>query len=85
MRRVCRGDGDDRLLAEAVLPLLQSLAQEVDVRPRLRSRFNMPHWFKAQGVTLALTRAPAGALLSTHGASLHLSLVAAPRVPRCRL
>lgn len=40
----CRGDSDDRLLGEAVLPLLQSLAAVSDVRPKLNARFNMPHW-----------------------------------------
>ncbi len=39
-----RGDSDDRLLGEAVLPLLQSLAAVPDVRPKLNARFNMPHW-----------------------------------------
>lgn len=55
-----RGDSDDRLLGEAVLPLLQSLATCADVRPKLHARFNMPHWFKAQGVSLPvqITRRP---------------------------
>ena len=55
-----RGDSDDRLLGEAVLPLLQSLAAVPDVRPKLHARFNMPRWFKAQGVSLPLqiTRRP---------------------------
>lgn len=57
----CRGDSDDRLLGEAVLPLLQSLAEVADVRPKLHARFNMPHWFKAQGVSLPDTLAPAPA------------------------
>lgn len=63
-----RGDGDDRLLGEAVLPLLQSLAAAEDVRPVLRARFNMPHWFKVQGVSLAETRTPASARTSPLGA-----------------
>lgn len=62
-----RGDGDDRLLSEAVLPLLQGLATEADVRPRLHSRFNMPHWFKAQGVMLSLTRTASAAWRTTAG------------------
>lgn len=39
-----------------MLPLLQGLAAAEDVRPVLRARFNMPHWFKVQGVSLAETR-----------------------------
>lgn len=52
------GDSDDRLLGEAVLPLLQSLAACADVRPKLNARFNMPHWFKAQGVSLPVEIIP---------------------------
>ena len=37
----CRGDVDDRMLPEAMLPLLEALAQQHDVRPTLRKRFNM--------------------------------------------
>eukprot|EP00891_Asterochloris_glomerata_P008856 jgi/Astpho2/8856/gw1.00129.71.1_t len=36
-----RGDVDDRMLSEAILPLLDSLKDEPDVRPVLRKRFNM--------------------------------------------
>ena len=63
-----RGDSDDRLLGEAVLPLLESLAEAEDVRPRLRARFNMPHWFRAQGVSLLDTRSlgPQPSTLGAH-------------------
>ena len=37
-----RGDVDDRMLSEAMLPLLESLAELVDVRPALHKRFGMP-------------------------------------------
>lgn len=36
-----RGDVDDRVLGEAVLPLLQGLSALEDVRPRLLKRYNM--------------------------------------------
>lgn len=41
-----RGDPDDRLLMEAVLPLLQVLANTSDVRSVLQRRFDMTTWFK---------------------------------------
>ena len=41
-----------------MLPLLQSLASCADVRPKLHARFNMPHWFKAQGVSLPVQITP---------------------------
>jgi len=44
-----RGDPDDRLLLEAVLPLLQVLDQEADVRDVLQRRFDMGTWFKRHG------------------------------------
>lgn len=37
-----RGDVDDRMLTEAMLPLLESLADLKDVRPALHKRFGMP-------------------------------------------
>lgn len=37
-----RGDVDDRMLTEAILPLLESLSDMRDVRPALRKRFGMP-------------------------------------------
>ncbi|GFH09222.1 uncharacterized protein HaLaN_04325 [Haematococcus lacustris] len=44
-----RGDPDDRLLMEAVLPLLQVLATEPDIKPVLHRRFDMRNWFKRHG------------------------------------
>ncbi|KAG2422865.1 hypothetical protein HXX76_015697 [Chlamydomonas incerta] len=41
-----RGDPDDRLLLEAVLPLMQVLAKEGDVRHTLQRRFDMTTWFR---------------------------------------
>ena len=43
-----RGDVDDRVLCEAMLPLLQALASAPDVRPVLHRRFDMPRWFMSQ-------------------------------------
>ena len=51
-----RGDPDDNLLLEAVLPLLQLAAAESDVRPFLDARFGMSTWFTTHGYT---THAPA--------------------------
>lgn len=45
-----RGDTDDRLLSEAVEPLLFRLLKEKDVPKALRRRFNMGSWFKSQGM-----------------------------------
>lgn len=44
-----RGDPDDRLLTEAVLPLLQMLSSVPDVRAVLQRRFDMVNWFKRHG------------------------------------
>lgn len=43
-----RGDVDDRVLPEAILPLLQALSTTTDVRPVLHRRFDMPRWFLSQ-------------------------------------
>ena len=43
-----RGDVDDRVLTEAILPLLQALSATADVRPVLHRRFDMPRWFLSQ-------------------------------------
>ncbi len=43
-----RGDVDDRVLVEATLPLLQSMAEMGDVRPMLHRRYDMHSWFVAQ-------------------------------------
>jgi 2,3-diketo-5-methylthio-1-phosphopentane phosphatase len=45
-----RGDADDRLLPEAVEPLLFRLLKEKDVPKALRRRFNMSSWFESQGM-----------------------------------
>ena len=47
----CRGDVDDRVLLEAMLPLLDHLASLDDVRPLLHKRFNMPRWLSSHGLT----------------------------------
>ena len=39
---------DDRVLMEAILPLLQALATSPDVRPVLHRRFDMRRWFISQ-------------------------------------
>ena len=39
---------DDRVLMEAILPLLQALATSQDVRPVLHRRFDMRRWFLSQ-------------------------------------
>uniref|UniRef100_A0A7S1X6P0 Protein-serine/threonine phosphatase n=1 Tax=Tetraselmis chuii TaxID=63592 RepID=A0A7S1X6P0_9CHLO len=44
-----RSDPDDRFLCEAVLPLLQSLSLEEDVRPVVAQRFGMVQWFARKG------------------------------------
>ena len=54
-----RGDEDDRVLPEAILPLLQQLAGCEDVRPVLHRRFNMPHWMLSHGITTVAKRADA--------------------------
>lgn len=43
-----RGDVDDRVLLEAMLPLLETLALATDVRPILHTRFDMQRWFASQ-------------------------------------
>lgn len=44
-----RGEADDKLLMHALLPLLQELSSAGDVRPVLKSRFNMCSWFSRHG------------------------------------
>ncbi|KAG2489703.1 hypothetical protein HYH03_011810 [Edaphochlamys debaryana] len=57
-----RGDPDDRLLNEAVLPLLQVLSKEADVRPVLQRRFDMATWFRRNSLPIdAIVRAAAEA------------------------
>lgn len=61
-----RGDMDDRLLTEAVAPMLEALAKEGDVRGALARRFGMRRWFAAQG----LPAAPETAAAAAPGASV---------------
>lgn len=70
-----RGDIDDRLLPEAVTPLLEELANGKDVRAALSRRFNMQRWFSSQGLDPRPAK-PAG-----HGGRQHqLSRVASTPV-----
>jgi hypothetical protein len=39
------------LLPQVILPLLRSLAEAQDIRPVLRSRFQMAQWFRSKGLT----------------------------------
>jgi len=57
---VCRGDIDDRVLPEAILPLLDQLAAVDDVRPVLHRRFDMPRWLASHGLTLSRAAKTAG-------------------------
>ena len=57
---------DDRVLVEAILPLLATLAAAPDVRPVLHRRFDMPRWFAGQGVSAA--PAPPGKPAARRGA-----------------
>ena len=54
-----RGDVDDRVLPEAILPLLEALAASEDVRPILHRRFDMPRWLASHGITSASISEPA--------------------------
>eukprot|EP00898_Chlorokybus_atmophyticus_P005634 jgi/Chlat1/6071/Chrsp4S09090 len=44
------GDPSDRELENTLLPLLEQLAEEKDVRPMLVDRFKMPEWFRMRGI-----------------------------------
>lgn len=41
---------DDQQLLEVILPLLQYLALQDDIRPALDERFHMPAWFSKRGI-----------------------------------
>lgn len=56
-----RGDVDDRVLPEAILPLLEQLAVCKDVRPILHRRFDMPRWLASHGISSASPAKSAGA------------------------
>lgn len=47
-----KGDPDDRLLSEAILPLIWNLSRQHDVRLALRRRFQMGRWFLSNGFDL---------------------------------
>eukprot|EP01026_Neomeris_dumetosa_P014114 TRINITY_DN1505_c0_g1_i7.p1 TRINITY_DN1505_c0_g1~~TRINITY_DN1505_c0_g1_i7.p1 ORF type:complete len:768 (+),score=127.00 TRINITY_DN1505_c0_g1_i7:156-2459(+) len=51
-----RGDPDDNLLLEAVLPLITTLASERDVRTTLNRRFKMPMWFQQNGYSVDIVQ-----------------------------
>lgn len=58
-----RGDIDDRMLPEAVAPLLESLhLAGCDVATPLGRRFNMTKWFHAQGLSPPLPTVISAAL-----------------------
>ncbi|KAG1661655.1 hypothetical protein FOA52_007536 [Chlamydomonas sp. UWO 241] len=71
-----RGDPDDRLLMEAVLPLLQMLDSEPDVRGTLQRRFDMATWFKRHGFPVDQVTAS-----SLESASLERQVAAALHLP----
>uniref|UniRef100_A0A1J3GX37 CTD small phosphatase-like protein 2 n=1 Tax=Noccaea caerulescens TaxID=107243 RepID=A0A1J3GX37_NOCCA len=41
---------NDTQLLDIILPLLEKLSEEEDVRPALYDRFHMPEWFEKQGI-----------------------------------
>ena len=72
-----KGDADDRILTEAVGPLLEYLAAEKDIPRQLARRFNMQRWFASQGLkremavpttttTTATTTTAAGLVQKVH-------------------
>jgi RNA polymerase II subunit A small phosphatase-like protein len=71
-----KGDIDDRMLTEAVGPLLEALANENDVAKHLSRRFNMRKWFTAQGLGRELA-VPSAAALAQKSAAAALM----PRAP----
>ena len=91
-----KGDVDDRMLTEAVAPLLESLANDAvtDVSRHLARRFNMRRWFAAQGLrppthprfssysssVVGANAAPAGKPCAAHNQN-HLHLHRAPSAP----
>jgi hypothetical protein len=75
-----RGDPDDRLLGEAVLPLLRTLAAAPDVRPLLERRFDMGSWFLRHGYPASIwvpKPAPAAAVIAEAAAAAAQAPVAA--------
>lgn len=53
-----KADLDDRLLGEAILPLLWNLSKQEDIRPVLRRRFQMDRWFLRNGFALPQHQQP---------------------------
>lgn len=77
-----RGDPDDRILTEAVAPLLESLANVVDVSQPLARRFNMRRWFHAQGLQTGPIGSKAAAMVRAPSApALPLTSNSAKRPP----
>ena len=72
-----RGDIDDRLLPEAVEPLLMSLIRGEKVSIELMRRFNMRKWFSSQGLINIPIKAPQRKI-STHARSMSVSLDRSP-------
>ncbi|GJP43491.1 hypothetical protein CLOM_g2944 [Closterium sp. NIES-68] len=44
------GEGSDRQLLQVLLPLVETLALQPDVRPFLNAQYRMPLWLRAHGV-----------------------------------
>ena len=81
-RRPClqfRGDADDRMLPEAVAPLLEQLHGSADVSAPLARRFDMQKWFAAQGLA-----PPVRALALPRTASVPQIKALAPPAPAPR-
>eukprot|EP00890_Picochlorum_soloecismus_P001835 jgi/Picsp_1/2652/NSC_00882-R1_ctd small phosphatase-like protein len=72
-----RGDIDDRLLPEAVEPLLMSLMKGDKVSTELMKRFNMRKWFASQGLINIPIKAPQRKN-TTHHRSMSASLDRSP-------
>ncbi|PSC70630.1 CTD small phosphatase [Micractinium conductrix] len=74
-----RGDADDRMLPEAVAPLLEQLHGSADVSAPLARRFDMQKWFAAQGLA-----PPVRALALPRTASVPQIKALAPPAPAPR-
>jgi len=75
-----KGDADDRMLTEAVGPLLEALANEKDVSKHLSKRFNMRKWFAAQGLGRELA-VPSAAMVKKSTPAMISRAPSAPIVP----
>ena len=47
-----KGDAEDKVLTEAILPLIWTLGRQMDVRRPLKRRFQMGKWFSQNGFDL---------------------------------